>query len=97
MGGRGLCQTHALKTQHQEELAELDILLQSTRTLGEAGEEGGGGGGPQTTLHDLYVGVQVTPHVHHNTFQEEKKRDGISCSSLTTENTDSTVLTRLKM
>lgn len=93
-GLEGGGQTHALKTQHQEELAELDILLQSTRTLGDAGK---GGGGPQTTLHDLYVGVQVTPHVHHNTFQEEKKRDGISCSSLTTENTDSTVLTCLKM
>lgn len=41
---------HALKTQHQEELGELDILLQS-------------GEGPQTTPHDLYEGVQVTPHV----------------------------------
>lgn len=30
-------QTHALKTQHQEELGQLDILLQSTRTLGEMG------------------------------------------------------------
>lgn len=59
----------------------------------------GGGkreGGSQTSLHDLYVAVQVTPHVHQNTFQEERKRDGVSCSSLTTENPDSTVVMSLK-
>lgn len=41
LGGRG-GQTQALKTQHQEELGELDLLLQSTRTHGETGEEGEG-------------------------------------------------------
>lgn len=32
----------------------------------------------------------MTPHVRPNTFQEERKRDGISCPSLLSENTDST-------
>lgn len=85
-------QNHALKTQHQEELGQLDILLQSTRTLGEVGVVVVGGD-PQTTLHDLYVGVQVTPRFGQNTFREERKRDGSSCLPLTTENTDWTVWT----
>lgn len=31
------------------------------------------GQGAQTTLHDLYGGVQVTPHVRPNTFQRQEE------------------------
>lgn len=73
-------QTHALQIQQKQELCKLSVLLQSAQSLQE--EE------PQTTPYDLSIWVQVNPHVHLNTFQEERKRDKSVISSVTPKNSE---------